>query len=747
MICVWRTRSSFAQAGRTAIFQYIFKGDAVRRLVVPSSNILHPFLTCSKGSAIIDWKSWTRFTNRKFVVKERYLFHSSMAVDLPAEKEMPKIRVLYGTTGGTAQLFSMQLAESLEDQLGCTTQVQSLQEYQSIHQLANEDTSASWINFFVVSTTGVGEPTADARPFYEHLMAFSQEQHNQPLSSTFRYAIFALGNKAAHPMHYNVVGKNMQSYLDQVNGAQAILPLALGDDGECIEDDFSRWEQQVIQYLKQDNQQQQNTQAHDSDPDVRNEQPQSKQTENEDSEQLHTKIEELAGVTTQEKRACPGARYGERIVSTRYPFLLLEEPTDEALNRLGAQDLLDVIPNWYDSNAKRYRLAEHKKLNSNAVSNGMVELSIESKDTFYEAGDHFVAYPRNPDYLVEAYLDYMEVKPHAVIAKQQPSSSSRQSSGVYHHPTGITLYETLSYCVDLNATPNLQFVRMITKDKIANYKEEVAMKRRTVLDMALESGTKLALEDVLYNLPPMRPRYYSISSSPRAHVREGSSDNHLIITFRPVRYVNKCGALREGACTSYLDRLTPGSTLVGSLRTNPSFRLPADPKTPIVMIAGGCGVAPIRAFLEERLTISQQENAPKDHFGKAFLFLGFRTLEDVCYRDLVDSSLSSGVLSEAHISTDVCSTGGSTGNLSDSCIAWHAGNVTSSFSNHGALLWDHFQQGGYTYLCGGARTFGAAVEAQVVNIIQSHGKMSAEDASAYLRNMIAEKRFLEDLAD
>ncbi|KAL7561784.1 hypothetical protein ACA910_013324 [Epithemia clementina (nom. ined.)] len=457
-------------------------------------------------------------------------------------------------------------------------------------------------------------------------------------------------------------------------------------------------------------------------------------------------------------------------------------------------DLLDIIPEWYQAGTQRYLIHGRTLLNRNAVANGLTELEIDlsssslannsnnhnhryednDSDTSYKAGDHFVVYPRNADFIVDAYLNYLQVKPDASIITDDENNEGRASS--YPHPKGLTVYETLSFCVDLGATPSPQFVRMMIANSkknnraaavIQNYKDQVATPRRTTLDLALELEAQLSLEDVLYNLPPLQPRYYSIASSPlRTHNDTNTKDpvktdrkSTLLLTYRSIRYLTSRGILRDGICTSYMDHLSPvvvgdcsnGSSMAGAIRSNPSFRLPSNPDTSVVMIAGGCGVAPVRSFLEERLLLHQQQGT---QFGKALLFLGFRDMDDVVYVDLIEQCLSTNVLSTAHISSARNgvfrgneSTDTSVTPSSHSMISWTGGNVTDSLDNNSDLLWNHFQQGGHTYVCGGALSFGAALRAGIVSLIQKQGNMSVEDASNYLRKMVAEVRFAEDLSD
>ena len=74
-------------------------------------------------------------------------------------------------------------------------------------------------------------------------------------------------------------------------------------------------------------------------------------------------------------------------------------------------------------------------------------------------------------------------------------------------------------------------------------------------------------------------------------------------------------------------------------------------------------------------------------------------------------------------------------------------NVSDLVRREGGEVWNHFSNGGVAYLCGGARTFGAAVESELMEVFQEHGKMNVEEAKQFLRELIEERRLFEDLAD
>ncbi len=209
--------------------------------------------------------------------------------------------------------------------------------------------------------------------------------------------------------------------------------------------------------------------------------------------------------------------------------------------------------------------------------------------------------PQNHPVQVAAYARAVNVNPCAIIEGVLEDAlcagiDRNSKPWQYPYPLGLTVHETLQHCVDLSASPSLSLARRMT------------------LDLILEPGSrKLSRSELLYLLPPMRPRYHSISSSPNAH------PNEIRIVYRPLKYITSRGVLREGVATSYLSLTVPPfdddergehhktlfSTVAAGVMQNSGFSLPDNPSIPIVMIAGGCGIAPFCSFLEERLHLVQ----------------------------------------------------------------------------------------------------------------------------------------------
>jgi NADPH-ferrihemoprotein reductase len=673
------------------------------------------------------------------------------------------IKIFFASQTGTAQLFSQDLAQALQEDGYETVSMQPLQEFDTsaLSVLQGEDPTATPTPIYVIlaSTTGVGESPDHSRPFYEWL-----EQQppltaaaNDQATTSMRYAVFGLGNSKAHPNHYNTVAKTLDSRL-QALGHEAVLPLHLGDDGDCIDDDFDQWLLKLRTALSSPGESSSNS-RHESETT-------SDSTASSSTNEIPRKVDFSSVAYTSN--------------NNKYPTLHLQKASsvDTRIGSTAARShLLDTCPSFYMPGSRIFSVSDNRLLSHDPTSNGLCELQVQLPDDDnadnntmkYETGDHFVLYPRNTDCLVQAFLQFFGVSPNAIITGFD-SSDTLPSPLNYPHPTGISVYETLSHCVDLESPPSPSLARRLLTGQYKqqpdkpnlDYKREIAHPRRTVLELLLQSqhqqdNTKvpnMSLSDLLWQLPPLQPRYYSIASSAAVH------PDTVSLTYRPAQYVTSRGILRHGVCTSYMRQLSAvksmtdndpsqqPSSIAALIRSNPSFRLPADPATPIWMIAGGCGVAPIKAFLEERLHRAPMLEST-NKYGPAWLFLGFRSPADQVYTDLVQQALAAGAITKSCLTFQ----GGCAlatekdANSAEQASVVACGLVTEQVRQNGAAFWEHCQAGGTTYLCGGARTFGVAIENEMHAIFQEHGGLSEQDATSYLQELIRDGRLCEDLAD
>lgn len=217
------------------------------------------------------------------------------------------------------------------------------------------------------------------------------------------------------------------------------------------------------------------------------------------------------------------------------------------------------------------------------------------------------------------------------------------------------------------------------------------------------------------------PRLYSIASSQAKHPDEV----HLTVAI--VRYETH-GRKKKGLVSGYLaDHTTTGAAEVPVfLAPNKHFKLPENPATPVIMVGPGTGIAPFRAFLEQR----EMDKAS----GPNWLFFGDqRRACDFLYEEEFLAWQKAGLLTKL-----------STAFSRDQA---HKIYVQDRMREEGAELWKWLQQGAYFYVCGDAKRMAKDVHQALLSIAQEHGGLSPEAATEYIEKTLAkdERRYLRDV--
>ncbi|KAH8646639.1 fatty acid hydroxylase [Xylariales sp. PMI_506] len=264
-----------------------------------------------------------------------------------------------------------------------------------------------------------------------------------------------------------------------------------------------------------------------------------------------------------------------------------------------------------------------------------VEFQLPSNTT-YTTGDYLAVLPLNPEENVRKVMKRFELPWDGVVNISKSGSTTL--------PTGqpISIFDLLRGYVEISLPANrmdVEFLAFAARDDADKsklralaseeaYKTEIADKRVTILDLLeWHPSAAISFAQFLALLPPLRPRYYSISSSPLAH------PTHCSLTYSVIDAPSWSsspdgGAARFlGVAGTYLRGLQPGDQALVAVRsTNKFFRLPVDPETtPVVMMCAGSGLAPFRGFVEER-AVQIREGGRK--LAPALLFVGCRRPED-----------------------------------------------------------------------------------------------------------------------
>jgi cytochrome P450 / NADPH-cytochrome P450 reductase len=257
------------------------------------------------------------------------------------------------------------------------------------------------------------------------------------------------------------------------------------------------------------------------------------------------------------------------------------------------------------------------------------------------------------------------------------------------------------------------------------FRNEVLARGRSLLDLLGDyPACDMPFEIFLDRLPPLRPRYYSISSSPMV------SPEMCSITTGVLRGPARSGAGEfNGVCSSYLESNAPNSTVFAFVREPTiAFRPPDDRQLPMIMIGAGTGLAPFRGFLQERAA----QRASGVPVATSLLFFGCRTSEDdYLYEDELSQYEADGVVKvDAVFSRE----GNSQRRYVQDAIIERADDVWDLIANKNANI----------YVCGNANTMAPGVRTALIQVFRMNSDAST-DGNNWLAGLRAEGRFLEDI--
>ncbi|MFZ5479500.1 MAG: cytochrome P450 [Myxococcota bacterium] len=441
----------------------------------------------------------------------------------------------------------------------------------------------------------------------------------------------------------------------------------------------------------------------------------------------------------------------EAWVATLWPALdrepegspAVEEPryAVEVVNYAGAADLATLpctCPVHHGSRITHVVANEELQAAGSPRSTRHVEVALPD-GVAYVAGDHLGVFPENPPVAVEEAARRIGLRPDDVVVLHARAGGPGAEEGSL--PTGVpvTVRDLLTHRVDLLGPVGRREIKALAAaspcpperrhlEALAGedaYPAEVLGKRLTVLDLLARFPSVACDLAMLLSLRPvLRPRFYSISSSPRV------SERTCTLTVAVQASVDDEGRVREGVCSAFLARQSAGARLRVVVRDNGSrFRLPADPLADVVLVGAGTGLAPLRAFLQERDAWRREGGA----IGRAFLFFGCRAPGlDYLYAGELSALVEAGTLTGLYpaFSRDP-----------DGPRAY----VQDRLRERGAEVWDALDRGGSFLVCGDARRMAPAVAEALEDVFVEVGRLTPEAARARLDTLQAEGRYLQDV--
>ena len=370
----------------------------------------------------------------------------------------------------------------------------------------------------------------------------------------------------------------------------------------------------------------------------------------------------------------------------------------------------------------------------------------------YSAGDHLGVFPENPHDLVRAVAARCGVRSSDVVVLRElapmagPASRDGDSTAT-HLPTGvpITVHDLLTYHLDLSGPLTRRELRALAERcpcppeqaqlvqlaGEAGFKSGVLDARRTLLDVLTRFASVPCPLPLLLSLRPLlKPRYYSISSSPRV------LPHACTITVGVHTFTGLEDEARAGLCSHFLARSAAGTQVRMLIKdTRSSFRLPADPATDIILIGPGTGIAPLRGFVQERAAQRQQaaRTSPPSAVGKTLLFFGCRRPDhDYIYRAELDAHVAAGDLDGLHVA-----------------FSREPGKprvyVQDLLRAQADQILPLLDRGARIYVCGDAKGMAPDVQGVLADLLAQHQKVSRADADAMLERWKQDGRYLQDV--
>ncbi|KZF23139.1 hypothetical protein L228DRAFT_105058 [Xylona heveae TC161] len=626
--------------------------------------------------------------------------------------------IFYASQTGTAEDYASRLAKEGHSRFGLNTMVADLEDY----DYDTLDTFPSnKIAMFVLATYGEGEPTDNAVEFYEFItgedVTFSDPDDSEAPLHNMKYVTFGLGNNTYE--HYNAMVRRVDLALQKL-GANRIGTAGEGDDGAgTMEEDFLAWK-----------------------------------------EPMWLALAEAMGLEEREAVYEPVFKVTEREdLTAEADNVYLGEPNKNHLEGLSKGP-------YNAHNPFIAPIAESRELFTAKDRNCLhMDIEISGSNLSYQTGDHLAVWPTNSGKEVNRFLEVLGLtsRSHTVIAVKSLDATAKVP-----FPTPTTYDAAASYYLEICGTVSRQFVASIAPfaptdtakaemTKLGNDKdyfhERVAEKYLNIAQVLekvekSQKWTGIPFSIFIEGLHRIQPRYYSISSSSLVQKNKVS-----ITAVVESSQISGSPEMLKGVTTNYLLALkqkqhgdpNPDPHGLSYAITGPrnkydgihvpvhirhsNFKLPSDPSKPIVMIGPGTGVAPFRAFVQER---AEQAKAG-ENVGKCVLFFGCRRkTEDFLYQNEWEEYKKA--LGDNFIFVTAFSRDGP-----------EKVYVQHRLREHAQLIDALLQDRGYFYVCGDAAHMAREVNSTLAEIIAKQRNINEAQAEDIVKTMRARNRYQEDV--
>ncbi|KAJ7990649.1 hypothetical protein DPEC_G00302580 [Dallia pectoralis] len=593
--------------------------------------------------------------------------------------------VIYATETGKSQTMAQRLNSMLNSAFN--SRMLCMEDY-NLSDMEQE-------SFLVVvtSTFGNGDSPRNGESFKKQLFSL------QSLRNKFRYCVFGLGSRM-YPQ-FCAFAHAVDDKLEKL-GAKRLSPTGEGDELNGQDEAFSAWALTVLKdAFKEFNIQNQLNQQLP------------------EAERLYEVWEPLKYRVTQE--SC----------------------TQDRITALSSVHSKKVFP----MKLKRRRNLQNHNSSSSTI---LVELEKEKSEDSLEfaPGDHVVVFPGNLPLLVDGILKFLPNKPQNSQCLRLEYCSDTCLDNEKNWQTvrripACPLSQALTYFLDVTTPPSQNLLhklsqltkqdehrqRLLTLAKSSQeYTKWKTFRVPNFLEVLEEfPSLEPSAEFLLTQLPLLKPRLYSISSSPQLHPNE----LHLTLTVLNYRTQEGQGPLHHGVCSTWLNTINEGDLVPCFINSSNGFHLPTEPSTPVILVGAGSGIAPFRSFWQQRQYDMKQTGFSG---GPMSLVFGCKSSEtDELYKEETLEMIREGVLKSV-TSTYSRQPGYPKLYVQDFLRDRMAEEVQSVL----------YQKEGHLYVCGGVN-MAQGVTLAVQEILSSHLGITPTQAGEYLAKLKIQKRYHEDV--